>query len=155
GWNGELVAVDLPEMVAPGARAEVVVRMKNTGGETWRPGATFLGTSAPMDRASDLYDEETWVAPNRVATVMAETRPGETGAFAFDIVAPEGERMISETFRLVEDGVSWFGPPIELEVLVSSDMTGVCSAAGGGDPDGLATLALLAAALLPRRRRRT
>ena len=123
--------------------------------ETWRPGATFLGTSAPMDRESDLYDEETWVAPNRVATVMAETPAGETGAFAFDIVAPGDERMISETFRLVEDGVSWFGPPIELEVLVSNDMTGACSAAAGGEPAGLAALALLAAALLPLRRRRS
>lgn len=154
GWDGELVAVERPAHIAPGARASVVVRIKNTGMETWRPGATFLGTSAPMDRASDLYDEETWVAPNRVATVMAETPAGETGAFAFDIVAPGDERMISETFRLVEDGVSWFGPPIELEVLVSNDMTGVCSAAGG-EPAGLAALVLLAAALLPLRRRRS
>ena len=153
GWDGELVTIELPGRVAPGGRAGVVVRVKNTGMETWRPGATFLGTSAPMDRESDLYDEETWVAPNRVATVMAETAPGETGAFAFDIVAPADERMISETFRLVEDGVSWFGPPIELEVLVSNDMTGVCSAAGGGS-GALPALAVLLVALFPRRRRR-
>src|SRR5688572_10011773 len=82
GWDGELVAVERPAHIAPGARASVVIRIKNTGMETWRPGATFLGTSAPMDRDSDLYDEETWVAPNRVATVMAETPAGETGAFA-------------------------------------------------------------------------
>ena len=157
GWDGELVAIEAPSTVAPGGRAGVVVRIENTGMETWRPGATFLGTSAPMDRESDLYDEETWVAPTRVATVMAETGPGETGTFAFDIVAPGDQRMISETFRLVEDGVSWFGPPIELEVLVSSDMTGVCSAGGGSGSGGhpAAALALLCAALFPLRRRRT
>ncbi len=152
-WDAELVASDLPAMVAPGARVPVVVRIKNTGMETWRPGATFLGTSAPMDRESDLYDPETWPAPNRLATVAADTRSGETGEFAFDIVAPGDERMISETFRLVEDGVSWFGPPIELEVLVSNDVSGGCRAAGG-DRRGLAGLALCLAALLPLRRRR-
>ena len=152
-WDGELVAADLPAMVAPGSRVSVVVRIENTGVETWRPGATFLGTSAPMDRDSELYDEETWLAPNRVATVAEETRSGETGTFVFDIVAPDDERMITETFRLVEDGVSWFGPPIELQVLVSNDVAGSCSAAGG-DPQGLAVLALLVALLLRLRRRR-
>ena len=154
-YDGELVAADLPDAVAPGSRAQVVVRVKNTGSETWRPGATFLGTSAPMDRDSALYDPDNWVAPNRVATVAGETKSGETGEFAFSIVAPGEEQVLTESFRLVEDGVSWFGPTVELEVVVSNDgLIGACSAAGG--PSGgarAALLALLVLALFPLRRR--
>ena len=152
-YEGELVAADLPDMVAPGSRAHVVVKIKNTGSETWRQGATFLGTAAPMDRDSALYDPDNWVAPNRVATVSAETRSGETGEFDFTILAPGQEQVLSETFKLVEDGVSWFGPPVELEVVVSNDaVSGSCSAAGGGPGRPLA-LALVALALFPLRRR--
>lgn len=150
-YDGELVAADLPDAVAPGSRADVIVRIKNTGSETWRPDATFLGTSAPMDRDSALYDPENWVAPNRVATVSAETTAGETGEFAFTILAPDQEQVLTETFKLVEDGVSWFGPPVELEVVVSNDtLSGGCSA-GGRRPAPLAILLLLALFSLRRR----
>jgi uncharacterized protein (TIGR03382 family) len=144
-YDGELIAADLPDMVAPGSRAHVVVRIKNTGNETWRPDATFLGTSAPMDRDSALYDPETWVAPNRVATVSAETKAGETGELDFTILAPDEEQVLTESFKLVEDGVSWFGPPVELEVVVSNDaLSGGCSAGGSsGAPLALAFVLLL------------
>jgi len=147
GWDAELVAAELPDLVAPGSRAHVVVKIKNTGSETWRPDATFLGTSAPMDRDSALYDPDTWVAPNRVATVSAETRAGETGTFDFTILAPADEQVLTETFKLVEDGVSWFGPPVELEVVVSSDaLSGGCSAGGSsGAPLAFVLLLLILA----------
>jgi hypothetical protein len=170
-WDAELVAVDLPAAVAPGARVDVRVRIKNTGGETWREGATFLGTAAPKDRDSELYDPETWVAPNRVATVSAETKSGETGEFDFTILAPDDEQELTETFKMVEDGVSWFGPPVELAIVVSSSdapipppppdqesassmMGGGCSAAGGGSGAPLAALLVVLLALAPPRRRR-
>jgi hypothetical protein len=155
-WDGELVAADLPDMVAPGGRAEVTIRIKNTGSETWRPGATFLGTSAPMDRDSALYDPDNWVAPNRVASVDGETKSGETGTFSFTILAPDQEQVLTETFKLVEDGVSWFGPPVELEVRVSNDasLSGACSAAGGSGATAAALLVLAVMASFPLRRRR-
>jgi MYXO-CTERM domain-containing protein len=167
-WDAELVATEMPAELQPGARANVLLRIKNTGGETWREGATFLGTAAPMDRDSELYDPDSWVAPNRVATVSAETRPGDTGELAFTILAPDSEQVLTETFKLVEDGVSWFGPPVDLEIVVSSDATvtapppppgessssmmgGGCSASGTASPLGLAVLGL---ALFVLRRRR-
>ena len=156
-YDGELVAADLPDAVAPGARAGVTIRIKNTGNETWRPGATFLGTSAPMDRDSALYDPDSWVAPNRVATVGAETKSGDTGEFSFTILAPDQEQVLTESFKLVEDGVSWFGPPVELEVVVSNDasLSGACSAAGGSGAPAAVLVLLLALAVGRARTRRT
>ena len=170
-WDAELVAAELPDQLAPGARADVLVRIENTGGEAWRPGATFLGTAAPMDRDSALYDPENWIAPNRVATVSAETPSGEIGEFAFTILAPDTEQELTETFRLVEDGVAWFGPPVDLEIVVSSSappvtvpppggessssmMGGGCSAGGGGSAAAPFGLTLLGLALFRLRRGR-
>ena len=153
-YDAELVESDVPEWVMPGARAGVVVRIKNIGTSAWRPGATFLGTSAPMDRDSELHDPETWVSPTRAATVSAETPSGEVGEFAFDIVAPSEERVVNESFKLVEDGVCWFGPGVDLEILVSNDapVGGGCSAGGGSG--GAPALVLLLAVIPLRRRRR-
>ena len=170
-WDAELIAAELPDQLPPGARANVLVRIENTGGETWRPGATFLGTAAPMDRDSALYDPENWIAPNRVATVSAETPSGEIGEFAFTILAPGTEQQVTETFKLVEDGVAWFGPAVDLEIVVSSSappvtvpppegesassmMGGGCSAAGGGSAAAPLGLTLLGLALFRLRRRR-
>ena len=173
-WDAELVAAELPAELAPGARANVLVRIENTGGETWLPGATLLGTSGPMDRDSALYDPDNWIAPNRVATVSAETPTGEVGEFAFTILAPDTEQELSETFKLVEEGVSWFGAPVDLEIEISSGappvtapppggmgsssssmMGGGCSAAGGHPvaPLGLVLLGLALVRLRGRKGR--
>ena len=145
-YDGALVAVDAPEAVAPGGRAEIAVHIENTGADTWQPGATFLGTSDPIDRASDLHDPETWTSPSRPATVEDATPPGEVGTFRFTVIAPDADgTTLRETFRLVEEGVSWFGPAsIELELHVTSTGTlaGGCSTTGGGGR-GTAVLGLL------------
>ena len=171
-YDAEPVASEVPDRVTPGGRARVVLRIENTGAETWRPGATFLGTSAPRDRDSALHDPESWVSPTRAATVAAETPSGEVGEFAFDILAPDEEQMLSESFKLVEEGVSWFGPAVDLEILVSSDpqpdpddpdppttsegeakMAGGCSAAGAPAGGSLAVVLLLAVGFAARRLR--
>src|SRR4029078_6745416 len=102
-YDGELVAADLPDMVAPGSRAHVVVKIKNTGSETWHPDPPLLGTAAPMARDSALYDPDNWVAPHRVATVSAETKSGETGEFDFTILASHPEQGLTETCEILAD----------------------------------------------------
>ena len=165
-WNADLVLVDAPDQLAPDAVADVVVKVKNTGLETWKPGETFLGTTGPRDRDSSLYDPDTWVSPSRAATVDTAVAPGEVASFHFQIEAPElaQDTTVKESFGLVEEGVSWFGPEtIDVELLVGSGgpgLAGGCRAApdapghggavGGG---GLALLALGPLALVVLRRR--
>ena len=159
-YDGALVAIDAPPAVAPGARAEIAIHIENTGSDTWQPGATFLGTSDPIDRASDLHDPATWTSPSRPATVEDATPPGEVGTFRFTVLAPDADgTTLRETFRLVEEGVSWFGPAtIELELLVSSAapdaLAGGCSTsnAKGRAPALLGLLVLGTVTALRRRR---
>lgn len=136
GFDAELVGVTAPGSLAAGDVGEVVVEMKNIGTDPWHPGSTFLGTAAPMDRDSAFYDSATWVSANRPVAVSADTAPGQVGEFVFTIRAPviANDAAIAESFQLVEETVMWFGPEIDLEVMVTG--TGDPGDPGEpGDPD--------------------
>ncbi len=91
----------------PGESVEVWVEMRNTGGLTWEPGITFLGTTNERDSESPLYDSS-WPSPGRAATVDAPVLPGEIGRFTFRVrAAAPGDWQ--QTFGLVEEMVTWFG----------------------------------------------
>lgn len=168
----QVAAVEVEE----GDTVEVVVEMMNSGAATWTPGRTFLGTTSPQDRTSELADA-TWVGPTRAATVEADTPPGATGRFRFLVRGPavDAATGYTETFGLVEEGVTWFGPEVSLDVLVvpegeggqvdwhghghgqvglDGSASGGCGAAPGHTRAGLGTLALCALAILLTRRPR-
>lgn len=85
--------------------------MRNTGGEVWRPGEVFFGTTGPRDRMSMAAGSD-WVSPNRAATVDHVVMPGQTGRFNFSLRAPAvvGQEF-SEFFGMVRESVAWFSDP--------------------------------------------
>lgn len=112
---------DLPDEATAGERIVVWVELTNTGTATWTTGTTFLGTTMPRDRASAFYDQENWVSAARASAVDHDTPPGAVGRFTFVIHAPDvtADTVLSETFGLVEEGVTWFGPEdVTIELLV-------------------------------------
>jgi uncharacterized protein (TIGR03382 family) len=139
------VASDVPDRIAEGELRVVSVEMLNTGTESWEPGATWLGTTAPLDRASTLYHEQSWLGPNRPATVEQSTAPGEVGRFAFTIEAPEvdpddgGEPDPPDGVDDVDDEAG------------DSALLGGCNTGGSAPPLWAAVLIVLA---LSRRSRR-
>lgn len=146
-WNAKVATSTPPLEAPPGARVEARVELENTGNTTWKPGEVFLGTTAPRDRESALYDAMDWIAPHRATTVDAETAPGQVGTFTFVLAAPAvtEETSYSETFGLVREGVTWFGPEdVTVELVVRpgagpADDPGGGGGAGGdgaGDGDG-------------------
>jgi MYXO-CTERM domain-containing protein len=120
-YDAEFAAHDAPAEMVSGERAVVWVEFRNTGSSTWDLTNTRLGTSAPHDRESAVYDAENWIAPNRATTPDHSTYgPGTTGRFTFMIAAPEVTETttISETFALVQEGVTWFGPDATIDIVV-------------------------------------
>lgn len=119
------------------------IELRNTGGATWEPGRTFLGTTEPRDVASPIAGSD-WVSPNRAATVHAVVAPGENGRFEFTVRAPLTPGDYSQYFNLVQEGVAWFsdagqgGPPDDqLQIRVTAlDAPPVVDDAGPPpDPD--------------------
>jgi MYXO-CTERM domain-containing protein len=105
-----------PFELRPGEEVAGHIELRNTGTETWTPGATFLGTTQPRDVASPIAGPG-WIGPNRAATVHASTPPGSTGRFEFVVRAPATPGDYPQFFNVVQEGVAWFsdagqgGPP--------------------------------------------
>jgi len=130
----------------------VTVTLANTGNTTWDLDVTRLGTAQPQDRASDMFVDGDWIAPNRAAAVDAQTPAGGVGTFTFQIKGPDvAEPTVDdEAFQLVEAGGTWFGPEFRVTVQILPAATidatpgnGGCSASGGaGCLVGLAWIGL-------------
>lgn len=123
-----------PLELQPNAELAGYIEMRNTGTETWSPGATFLGTTQPRDGDSPLAGAD-WLAPHRAATVDRVVAPGETGRFAFTLQAPAEAGEYPQFFNLVQENVAWFGdrggPPddqLQVRVIVVPQRT--CPADG-------------------------
>ncbi len=109
-----------------GEEAVAWVEFKNSGTATWDVNDTRLGTAEPQDRTSGFFKSGNWLSPNR-ATGADHTGygPNATGRFSFVIKAPivTKETVFHEKFRLVQEGVTWFGPVVELTITVRPTTT--------------------------------
>jgi hypothetical protein len=110
-WGAQVVGSSLPSVVTETSVTTCWVDFKNTGTRTWDPSLTRLGTQDPQDHASSLYTSgSTWLGPNRACCVGTAVAPGAVGRFTFTITAPVAPQTfgMTESFRLVEEGVAWF-----------------------------------------------
>ncbi len=106
------VSQAVPASIAAGQRARVSVRFANTGKGSWDPAQRFaLGSQAPRDGL-------TW-AVNRAALPKV-VAPGEEVDIAFEVLAPAQPGQHVFQWRLLQEGVAWFGalsPPVQIEVV--------------------------------------
>ena len=133
-WDATAGATSVPAEMTSGERAVAWVEMVNTGGTTWDITNTRLGTSMPQDHDSPFFDLENWIGRNRATGADHDYATGATGRFSFMVSAPEVTETttITDTFRLVQEGVTWFGPDVTLSVTVHP------RTAVDGDGDGTA-----------------
>jgi hypothetical protein len=123
----------IPGEMTSGDRAVAWIEMQNDGSATWSLDTTRLGTSSPEDHPSPFYDAENWINDHRAtAPDHTDYSTGTVGRFTFMITAPEvtEDTTITDTFRLVEEGATWFGEEVPVSVLVHP------RAGGGTDGDG-------------------
>src|SRR5207237_1324496 len=87
----------------PGQTYAVSVTMQNTGTTTWTAaGAYRLGSQNPQDNT-------TW-GTNRVSLPSGSSvAPGANVTFSFNVTAPATAGTYNFQWRMVQDGVEWFG----------------------------------------------
>ena len=121
-YGAEYVGKDQPAEMVSGERAVVWVELRNTGSTAWDLTRTLLGTTMPNDHPSLFFDAENWNSDHRASPPdHSSYGPGTVGRFTFMIQAPTvaAETVVSDTFGLVQEGVTWFGPnDIRIEVRV-------------------------------------
>ena len=99
--NAEIISVDLPTSMQVGKKYTVSVIVKNTGNATWNNNSDWrLGSQ-------NSHDNFTW----GLARVQTNTTvyPGQTHQYQFEIIAPSNIGSYNFQWRMVHDGVVWFG----------------------------------------------
>jgi hypothetical protein len=99
--DARFVSVDVPAEVNAGASFTATFVLTNSGGTTWTRGAYHrLGSEAPRDNL-------TWGTPR--LELPSDVPPGGTVTVVAALRAPETPGAHDFAWRMVQDGVSWFG----------------------------------------------
>jgi len=161
--GADVVAIDGPDRIAPGAKAHYIITLDNTTDGDW-PATTRLAVASGT--ASELYDAASWTSTLEVGPIGVAIPAGTQGIIELDVVAPgvATETPISTELALI-DGDNRVGT-VELAVTVTPDgreltstdaddqfdveVSGGCAAGHGAG-----WLALAPVLLVLRRRRRS
>ena len=111
-YAATLVTVSCPREATSGERPVAYVEYRNTGTATWDTTNTRLGTTGPRDHRGVFFDMTNWVNASRPSSVDHATAMGAVGRFSFVLSIPEvtSDTTVSETYGLVQESVTWFGP---------------------------------------------
>lgn len=116
--SASVVSQSVPAYMDAGGVYAVSVTLQNNGGNTWMQSDLYrLGSQNPQDNY-------TW-GFNRVE-LPASVPPGGQVTFTFYVTAPSSAGTYNFQWRMVQDGVEWFGDytpniPIEVYAVYSCD----------------------------------
>jgi hypothetical protein len=112
-YSDEYVSDTIPATMTAGQPYNVSVTFRNRG---------VVWTNAQSFRLGAVGDSDPFTAFNRV-NISGEVRPGNTYTFSFTMTAPAASGTYVSDWRMVRDGVAWFGPTLTRQINV-----------GGGEP---------------------
>ena len=104
--NAAFIAQNVPTAMTAGQTSAVSVTMQNTGTTIWAPSSDLgykLGAQNPQDNT--LWTGTTRVYLNPGESVI----PGQSKIFTFNITAPATPGTYNFQWRMVHEGVVWFG----------------------------------------------
>lgn len=109
--NASCTGLTAPASVTAGSVFSASVTMLNNGTKTWSPGANYnLGSAQPLDNVTwgtNRVSSPATVAPNNSTTInFTRTAPATPGTYPF-------------SWRMVQDGVEWFGTSCSQNITVT------------------------------------
>lgn len=128
--DAQFVSQSMPASLYVGETRSVSVTMRNTGSTTWtRTAGIKLGSENPRDNT-------TW-GLNRVLLPTQPVAPGQQVTFTFNITAPSFAGTYNSRWRMLREGVAWFGqltPNVPVQVIQGVT---VCPGVQIGFDDGI------------------
>jgi hypothetical protein len=102
--DAQFISQDVPTTLVAGQARTVSITLKNTGTTTWTQGGGYkLGTWNPQDNTL-------WTGVTRIYLSAADSvAPGQQKTFTFNITAPGTPGTYHFQWRMVHEGVEWFG----------------------------------------------
>lgn len=120
-WAASYRDQSFPSTMEAGSTAIVWAEFNNTGTGAWTHSNTRLGTSSPQDRSSPFCNTPNWLSCNRPTDVdQSSVGGGAVGRFTFILKAPTTPGTYTEKYKLVQEGVTWFGPEISWTITVTA-----------------------------------
>ncbi|URX61664.1 wall-associated protein [Luteibacter anthropi] len=99
--NAQFVGQSVAGSMTTGTTQTVTIQLKNSGTRTWTSAANFrLGSQNPGDN-------HIW-GLGRVV-LSGDVAPGQIATFTFPITAPAAPGTYNFQWRMVQEGVTWFG----------------------------------------------
>jgi RHS repeat-associated protein len=99
--NAQYVGQTVSATMLTGRTQSVSVQMRNNGDYTWSAGTNFrLGSQNPAENL-------TWGTGR--AYLTSDVAPGQTATFNFTITAPSTPGSYNFQWRMLQEGVAWFG----------------------------------------------
>ncbi len=102
-YGAQLVSQSVPTTLSTGQKTAVSITMKNTGTNVWTAATGYkLGAQNPQDNDNWGTGRVNLVAGDSIDQSAQKT-------FTFDITAPSVAGPYNFQWRMVQEGVSWFG----------------------------------------------
>ncbi|GIK53874.1 MAG: hypothetical protein BroJett014_28470 [Planctomycetota bacterium] len=105
GNYAQMVSFSCPATMTAGQEYEISVTVRNSGSTTWSAAGANpwrLGSQAPQDN-------NTWNVSRVNIAAGVEVRPGDSYTFTFNVRAPAKPGQYNMQWRMVQEGVQWFG----------------------------------------------
>ncbi|MBP6963901.1 MAG: GerMN domain-containing protein, partial [Armatimonadetes bacterium] len=109
-YSDEFVSDTIPATMTAGQSYSVSITFRNRG-VLWREGRAF--------RLGAVGDSDPFTGTTR-RTISGDVRPGNTYTFTFTMTAPATPGVYTTDWRMVRDGVAWFGATCSKNVTVNS-----------------------------------
>jgi hypothetical protein len=128
------ISQGVPAVVAAGKKFTASLTFKNTGLSTWAKGAGpyALGSQNPQDNGR-------WGRGRVALDDLDSIQPGQSKTFSFEATAPSAPGSYDFQWRMVEDGVEWFGdfsPPLKVVVDGSAPAVSITTPAARSTVNG-------------------
>ena len=114
-YSSEVVSNTIPSTMAPGETKSVSVTMRNRG---------VLWNSARGYKLGAVGDSDPFTGTTR-QLLSSEVEPSGTVTFTFNLTAPTTPGTYTTDWRMVREGVTWFGATCSKTITVSSPVVEV------------------------------
>lgn len=125
GYDAAVVSVQAPSNLAPGARGDVRVTMRNTGGKTWESKGKEVVSLYHWDpvrklETPSLFSGTGWESALRPLVLpVASVRPGAQVTWSFPVQVPREPGLYSGEFIVAAEDVAWLrGSRFRLQIRV-------------------------------------
>lgn len=123
GYQAKLESRSADIELKAGQTAQLTVTFKNISTNIWSNGsqsdygAVRLGTYLPNDRESK-FKTGSWLGLNRVSGTGSNINHDSQFTLSFNVKAPDIPGVYYESFRLVSEYITWFGPSVTWRIKV-------------------------------------